>query len=132
MTIPLAEPHVTAVWEQLQADLTIPVGLAEAPVGVPCVAIYPDAGDVAQARLCGDRSSMTIRFTVHGIGSGPQQAAWAQDQVRLSLLGTVPAVAGRKVSKFVQEYAPPVLRDDDVKPTLYVQAAEYRLFSQPA
>lgn len=135
--IPESEPHVRAVWEKTTADLEawgIAVGLGEAPAGViPCVVLYPDAGDVAAARLCGQRSDLQIGFILHGIGDGPQQAIWAHDKARQSLLGDPPSVTGRVLARMTQDFSAPMLRDDDVKPgPLYVQTSGYRLSSQAA
>lgn len=132
--VPATEPHVRAVIDKLKAEVPANLGVA---LGVgpatnpPYLAVYPDMGDVADAFLSGDRSQLTIHFIVHGIGAGPEQALWAMDKARAVLLGTPPAVAGRKTHRMTQTLGTAdVMRDDSTQPALYIALAEFRLMSQ--
>ncbi len=134
---PTAEPHVRAVLEQLHAgvpaQLTVSLGKAPTDTAPPYVVLYPDAGDVSAARLCGDRDRIVVHLMLHAIGTGPEQASWAADQARTVLLGQPPTVAGRRVYRLTQVLgSAPLTRDDDINPALYLQPAEYRLLSDPA
>ena len=135
--IPGAEPHIRAVDARLKAGLpaSVGVGLGRAPAGVspPFIVQYPDPGDVQAARLNGERAHLEMHIMVHAVGVGPEQATWAGDRAREVLLGAPPAVPGRRVHRLTQTMAPPpIVRDDDVNPVLYVQVTEYRLTSDPA
>lgn len=136
MTVPEAEPHVAAVVAKLQTSVPASLGVA---LGVgpaknpPYLAIYPDPGDIEDARLSGDRSKLTIHFMIHAIGAGPQQAQWALDKARLALLGDPPLVAGRRTHRMTQTLGSvPITRDDSVQPPLWIALAEFRLMSQAA
>lgn len=132
------EPHVRALVDAVRAALqpfNVPVELGVAPAGdhpSGVVVLYPDPGDVEAARLCGDRSSAVIHIGVHAIGTGPEQALWAADKARTAMLGDPPAVEGRRTHRMTQSDAGALDRDGTVQPPLYVQASEYRWFSQPA
>lgn len=134
MTAPSVEPHVTAVLDALHAGLpaNLPASLGVAPnVPVPYVVLFPDPGDVSQARLCGDRSQLWLRLAVMAIGAGPKQALWASDRVREVMLGSPPPVAGRVTHRMRQVGGDTLERDDDRQPPLYMQLTEYVLLSQP-
>lgn len=134
MTTPESEPHVRAVIAKLQADVPAALGVALGvgpDVAPPYLAVYPDPGDVEQARLSGDRSWLRICFFVHGIGTGPEQALWALDKARLSMLGNPPTVPGRRTHRMTQSYGSPIIdRDETVDPPLYIAMAEFCLISQ--
>lgn len=135
--VPGAESHVRALDAKLKTELpaSVGVGLGRAPQGrpPPYVVQYPDPGDVQAARLDGQRQHITLHIIVHAIGVGPEQASWCADHARLVLLGAPPVVAGRKVHRLTQDPAPPPMsRDDDVSPPLYLQVVEYELRSDPA
>ncbi|MEU7814129.1 hypothetical protein [Pseudonocardia sp. NPDC049154] len=136
MSIPEAEPHVSAVIAKLKAGVptTLGVALGVGPAAnPPYLAIYPDPGDVEDARLCGDRSKLTIHFMVHAVGAGPEQATWALDKARAVLLGDPPTVSGRRTHRMSQTLgAVPVTRDETTQPPLYIALAEFRLVSQAA
>ncbi|GAY07503.1 hypothetical protein [Pseudonocardia sp. N23] len=136
MTIPEAEPHVAAVLAMLQAGTPANLGVALGvgpSVNPPYVALYPDPGDVEQARLSGDRSLITISFLLHCIGAGPEQALWALDKARAVMLGDPPTVAGRRTHRMTQTYGSRELdRDDGIQPALFIAMAEFRLMSQQA
>jgi hypothetical protein len=134
--VPETEPHVRAVIAKLKAELPVSLGVA---LGVgpathpPYLAVYPDMGDVEDSFLSGDRSRLCIHFIVHGIGKGPEQALWAMDKARAVLLGTPPAVAGRKTHRMSQTLGTAdVMRDDSTQPALYIALAEFELMSQYA
>lgn len=134
--VPETEPHVRALIAKLKAELPVSLGVA---LGVgpatnpPYLAVYSDMGDVEDAFLSGDRSKLCIHFIVHGIGKGPEQALWAMDKARAVLLGTPPAVAGRKTHRMSQTLGTAdVMRDDSTQPALYIALAEFELMSQYA
>lgn len=135
MTYPEAEPHVRAYETHLESALTgeVLIGVGVAPDGdYPHGVLYPDPGDVQSARLCGSRERITIRVMVHAIGTGPEQSSWASDRVRAATFDGF-TVEGRKVYRPVQTLAPPPMqRDDDLVPPLYLQVTEYEIRSDPA
>jgi hypothetical protein len=112
--------------------VTVTVGVAGTGTP-PRIVLYPDPGDVQAARLDGQRQHLTLHILVHAIGAGPEQATWCADQARGVLLADPPLVPDRTVRRLVQTVAPPpMIRDDDVSPPLYLQVTEYRLESEPA
>jgi hypothetical protein len=134
--VPETEPHVRALIAKLKAEVPVSLGVA---LGVgpatnpPYLAVYPDMGDVEDSFLSADRSKLCIHFIVHGIGKGPEQALWAMDKARAVLLGTPPAVAGRKTHRMSQTLGTAdVMRDDSTQPALYIALAEFELMSQYA
>lgn len=134
--IPEAEPHVRALKARLVAGLpaSVKVGVGQAPAGVPpLVVLYPDPGDVHSARLVGRWERITLFVTVHAIGTGPEQAWWAMDRARAVILAAPPVVAARHVHRPTQmPGSPPITRDDDVSPPLFLAVAEFELRSDPA
>lgn len=135
--LPEAEPHVLALLALLATGLppsiTAAVGRAPLESAPPYVVLYPDAGDVVSARLAERHRRITVHVIVHAIGSGPEQAVWAGDKARAVLLGPAPAVAGRHTYPLVQTPGmPPLSRDDDVSPPLYMAVTEYEMRSDPA
>lgn len=137
MSTPNVEPHVAAVMTRLREQLN-PTGeglngsLGVAPPGIPGYAVYPDPGDVQQARLAGDRSMVVIRFAVTAVGEGPEQVLWVADHVRQVMLGDPPEVMGRVIRRLSQSGSGPVIRDDSIDPPLWFSSADYRLMSQAA
>lgn len=133
MTAPApARPHSTALVALLTA--AIPAYLGEAPATRPAryVVLYPDPG--TPEGTLGDRHRwLLLEFQVTAVGTTVEQCQWAADTARTTLLTQIPTVAGRVVHPLWQVgYPPPVRRDDDVQPPVYVQPVSYRLRSVPA
>ena len=132
---PGAEPHIRAMQALLDVNLppsiSVTVGVGVGPL--PRVVMYPDPGDVQAARLDGQREHLEMHVLLHAVGVGPEQATWASDRAREVLLGVPPVVPGRRVHRLTQTMAPPpIVRDDDVNPPLFLQVTEYRLVSDPS
>lgn len=135
MAVPSAEPHVSAVMAMLRDRLpaNLPAALGVGPAGDrPYAVVYPDPGDVEQARLSGDRSRISIVFTIKVVSAGPEQALWGLDRVREAMLGDPPTVAQRVIHRMTQITTTDLERDDAFQPPLYFVTGLFRLMSQPA
>ena len=135
MSIPESEPHVAAVIAKLKAEVPVLIKVADGvgpAADPPYLAVYPDAGDVEDPFLSGNRSKLTIGFIINAVGAGPQQARWALDKARLVMLSSTPvAVAGRKTHRMRQTLSGvPIVRDESTQPPLYIATAGFRLMSQ--
>lgn len=133
MTPPRVERHIAAVLDRLRTGLPgVPVDVAVAPSSAPppYVVIHPDPGMVARARLCGDSGHMLLRFDTEAIASGPEQALWLLDQVRILLLGDPLVVEGATVSRMIQTDTSWMRRDEVAQPPLYEVDAEFRATTQ--
>lgn len=134
--IPEAEPHVAALLDTLRvnvpSNLTVTLSVAPDDYKTPYVVVHPDPGSVSHARLCGGNNRIAIHFTLHGVGSGPEQALWAGDKARKALLNNRPAVSGRNVYPIVQDGTPPPMRPDrDVDPPVFIDVSEFLFRSDP-
>lgn len=127
------ERHVAAVVERLRAvvspDLTVDMGVAPSDPP-PYLVVYPNAGDVNLARLCGDRSDLLLRFEVEAVGEGSEQALWALDEARVALVGHRLTVVGAVVAPIDQIDGSDLHRNQLTQPPVYTIDAEFRVFSQ--
>ena len=134
--IPEAEPHVAALLDALrvsaQSILTVSLSVAPDDYTTPYVVVHPDPGSVSHARLCGGNDRIVMHFTIHGVGSGAEQALWAGDKARKALLNNRPSVPDRNVFPIVQDGTPPPIRPDrDVEPPLFIDVSEFMFWSDP-
>lgn len=133
MTAPaLARPHASALVTLLAASIDAYLGESPAVHPARYVVLYPDPG--TPDGTLGDRHRwLLLEFQVTAVGTTVEQCLWAADTARTVLLTSVPTVSGRLVHPLWQVgIPPPVRRDDDVQPPLYVQPVSYRLRSVPA
>lgn len=131
MAVATALPHVQAFMTILDA-LPWDAYLGEAPdnATVPYVVVYPDSGTPETTSLVPDEGFVGF-LSLHGIGEGPDQAIRAIDRARTLLVGAQPSVSGRYVWRIWQEPgSPPISRDDDVQPPLFVAFAEFGMRSE--
>lgn len=130
------EPHIKAVLDllngSLPANCTAYLGGAAHDATPPYVVLYPDPGEIEQLSMLLDEG-LRISLPLHAVGSGPEQALWALDHARTVLIRATPTVTGRVLLPIWQETSPPpLIRDDDVKPPVYVAYAEFGVRSEPA
>jgi hypothetical protein len=82
----------------------------------------------------GDRHrDLLIEFQVTCVGTGPEQAQWVADRVRLVLLTQVPTVAGRTVQPLWQVPTGERVRPDfDLDPPLYYLPVIFQMRTEPS
>lgn len=127
-------PHIQAVIDQLEAEVpgTIKVSLGVRATGKPPhIIVFPYAGDVDSKRLAMENEHINIRFALHTVGVGPEQAMWAMDKARGALLGQSLPVSGRRTQRITQRFdAVPLSRDLSTQPPEYVLVTEFQIASQ--
>lgn len=98
----------------------------------PFVTIWPD-GPVRTARSLADASGeQTTVLVCHCAGFTPASAEFAEQKLADVVLGLYRAVIdGQTVGYPVQDWAHPMVRDDDVRPPLYDLAVEWRIRTRP-
>jgi hypothetical protein len=131
MTLATALPHVQA-FQGLLTSLSFTTYLGGHPTTAAddhYAVLYPDPGAVEQTSLTPDEGWVGY-ISVHGVGVGPEQALWVIDQIRSAVVGQTPTVTGRHVWRIWQEQSPPpLIRDDDKTPPLYVAYSEFGMRS---
>ncbi len=123
-----ARDHADAVVTALDAALTTydGEGPADPHNRVPYAVVRTDAGDLSGT--LGDRHrDLTVTVWVTAVGGTREQAQWAADKVRATLLTTGPTVSGRTVQPLWQVTSQPVTVDADVEPSLFYAVAAYRM-----
>lgn len=120
--------HADAVVAALGAALTTfdGEGPADPHNRVPYAVVRTDAGDTSGS--LGDRyQELTVTVWVTAVGGTREQAQWAADKARATLLTTGPTVSGRSAHPMWQVTSQPVTVDADVEPSLFYAVAAYRL-----
>ncbi|MER7361938.1 hypothetical protein [Nonomuraea wenchangensis] len=72
-----------------------------------------------------------LRYQVTSVGMTRDQATWVADKMAAAILGTVPAVDGRRVWPAAEEGSQPVRREDD-STALFLVTSQYVTRSDPA
>lgn len=131
MTVPVvdAQPLVDAVRAAVAAQ-QVAVDVGQKPTvaaGKPWVVMWPDSGAVVDRSLR-SRDGFTMRVSFQCFGLSPASALWAVRRVRVAVLGLAEqTVAGRIVRlPSLMESPPPLTRDDDVNPPIWMQYDEAR------
>jgi hypothetical protein len=126
--------HKAAVLARLRADTKIADAVfdsgADSP-SVPYCVVYADQGTREQERLLATQSRATFVYTIHSVGSTPDEAQWMAERVYAQLLGFRPEIEGRSCWPIAAEASVPVRRDDDPHPALFFGVDEFRLSSVP-
>lgn len=100
--------------------------------GKPFVVIWPDGPVRTAATLADGRGEETTVLVCHCAGLTPQAARIAEAKLADAVYGLYQTVIdGQSVSYPVQDWAEPMKRDDDVSPSLYDLAVEWRIRTRP-
>lgn len=127
------------VIDALTAQLTaadVLWGVAARPAnagGKPVVVIWPDGPVRTAATLADGRGEQTTVLVCHCLGLTPESAEIAERRLADAVYALYGAVIdGQSVTYPVQDWAQPMVRDDDTDPPLYDLAVEWRLRTRPA
>lgn len=130
MTVPVvdAQPLVDAITAAVTAQ-GVAIGDGEKPTvatGLPWVVAWAGGGLVDDRSMrFRDGFTLTVPFQVFGLD--PDSVRWAVRKLRAALLGLhLTVVDGRTVQMPVNEPPPPMSRDDDADPPLWMQYDEWR------
>jgi hypothetical protein len=96
------------------------------------VAVFSDSGWRTAERFTGAQSTSAQSFTVHSVGTTPDQAQFVADRVFTQLLDWTPSVAGRVCRRMRHEASEPVQIDADVTPPLFYAVDVFEVTSSPA
>ena len=129
-----AQPIVNAIKTGMAAR-GVPFGDAKKPTvatGDPWVVGWTDPGQVTDRTLV-SRDGFELVLVAHCCGISPESARIARGVLADVLLGLHrQVIGGRLVQMPRNEPGPPMQRDDDAQPAIYVQIVEWRLATSPA
>jgi hypothetical protein len=127
--------HKTAVLDRLKADPFLASITFEGIVtGGPShyVSVFVNSGFREAERLTGPQATSTFTFTIHSVGSTPDQAQLVAEHVFAQLLDYTPTVTGRRARRIRHAVSQPVQEDRDVTPWIYYCVDQFDLTSEPA
>lgn len=124
------QPLINAIKAAIAAQ-GVAVGVAKKPVvaaGLPWVVMWPDGGAITN-RSMASRDGFLMVLALHCFGLSPDSAWVALRKARVGVTGMANAVvAGRGIQVPIPlESLPPISRDDDVDPPLFMQYDEWRI-----
>ncbi|WP_223690109.1 DUF3168 domain-containing protein [Leifsonia poae] len=131
--------HVNAILARLRED-TVLQGFTFEGVVLPDVqenrpqrycTIFTNSGYRTVERLSGPSATATFTYTIHSVGTDPQQAQAVAERVFAQLLDYTPTVVGRQCGRLRHAASQPVQVDTDVKPPLYYCVDQFDLTSDP-
>lgn len=93
--------------------------------------VFTNSGYRTVERLAGPSATATFTYTIHSVGSDPQQAQAVAERVFAQLLDYVPTVAGRVSGRLRHAASQPVQLDTDVSPALYYCVDQFDLTTDP-
>lgn len=127
--------HVDAVLARLRSDSILSDSTFDGQVsGSParyCV-VYASGGARVSERLTGRSVFAEFTFTIHSVGSTPEQARLVEERVIAQLLDWTPTIAGRNCRRTVHAISRPVAMDKDVSPPLFYAVDGFDLTTAPA
>lgn len=107
-----------------------------APLAPPYVVIHPAEGTDRADRLSGPTLVQNPRWTIHTVGSTPDQAAHFAEQIKALVLvngfGIVPVIAGQQCGRVWWSSPIPIQTDTDVSPAIFYHVAETGFTAEPA
>lgn len=92
--------------------------------------VFTDSGYRTVERLAGPSATALFTYTVHSVGSTPDQAQAVAEHVFAQLLDFTPTVAGRLCGRLRHAASQPVQQDPDI-PDLYFCVDEFDVSSDP-
>lgn len=96
------------------------------------VTIFTDSGYRESERFTGGQWTSTQGFTVHSVGTTPDQAQYVAERVFAQLLDHVLVVPGRTCRRIRHASSQPVQQDTDISPPLYYTVDEFDVTHIPA
>jgi len=96
------------------------------------VTVYSDSGLREAERFTGGQWTSTQSFTVHSVGSTPDQAQFVAEKVFAQLLDHVLVVPERQCRRIRHGSSQPVQLDSAVSPPLWYTVDEFDVTSTPA
>lgn len=131
MTAPVldAQPVIDAVRAAIAAH-GVAVDIGRKPTvgaGLPWLVLWPDPGSVTNQSMR-SRDGFSLVVSMQGYGLSPASALWAIRRARTGVLGMAhESVGGRTVGvPSLLESPPPLSRDDDADPPIFMQYDEAR------
>lgn len=95
-------------------------------------AVFSDSGFRTAERFTGPQGTSSQSFTVHSVGTTPDQAQAIADRVFAQLLDWTPAVEGRVCRRMRHEASEPVQIDRDVTPPMFYGVDVFEVTSSPS
>lgn len=93
------------------------------------VTLFTNSGVREAERFTGAQLTSTQSFTVHSVGTTPDQAQFVAEKVFAQWLDWTPTVAGRVCRRVRHSSSQPVQLDADVSPPLYYCVDEFDVTS---
>lgn len=93
--------------------------------------VFTNSGYRSVERLAGPSATATFTYTIHSVGSTPEQAQAVAERVFAQLLDFTPTVANRQCGRLRHAASQPVQKDSDVTPALYYCVDQFDLTSDP-
>lgn len=96
------------------------------------LSVFSDNGEYEAERVTGPAATVTFTYTLHSVGSDPQQARAVAERAFAQLLGFRPTIPGRRCGRYRHTYSQQIQIDDSVKPPLWFGVDEFELTTDPA
>lgn len=127
--------HKQAILERLRQDSVLsPVTFEGVVTDRPqryCT-VFTNSGFRTVERLAGPSATATFTFTVHSVGTTPEQAQAVAERVFAQLLDYTPTVTGRLCGRLRHAASQPVQLDTDGGTNLYYCVDEFDITTDPA
>lgn len=130
----LAKLHVEAFLELARAHAELGADVYEGKVeDAPerYASVWPSIGGRGAERLDLHSIQITPSFTVHSVGTTPEQARWVGDRVMFQVLDVRPDILGRSCWPIRLTASQPVREDDNLHPGLWYQVDVFEFTSTP-
>lgn len=128
VTIVDAQPLIDAIKTAVTAlGVAIDVGRKPAAATTRYIVMWPDGGNVENRSLRSrDGWSTVLAFQCYGLT--PEAAGYASRKLREAVFGLhLTVVGGRTVQMPEHQPPPPLSRDDDADPAIFMQYDEFRI-----
>lgn len=96
------------------------------------VAVFSNSGNRTAERFTGSQGTSAQSFTIHSVGTTPDQAQAVADRVFAQLLDWTPTVEGRVCRRMRHEASEPVQIDRDVTPPMFYGVDVFEVTSSPS
>lgn len=124
-----------AVIDRLKAKASAATGVFEGAVPKDhgrqwYLVVFTNSGLRVRPRFTGPSSGVTQSFTIHSVGTTPEQAQLGAEVVQDQLVDFLPVVAGWNCHRLTHEVSLPVQVDRDITPPLYYCVDEFDLVAE--
>lgn len=96
------------------------------------VAVFSDSGFRTTERFTGSQSTSAQSFTIHSVGTTPDQAQAMADRVFRQLLDWTPSIPGRVCRRMRHEASEPVQLDTDADVPMFYGVDVFEVTSSPS